>query len=273
MEINLFKVSIESLLSISEPYESNEYKLRPPNPEIYPWSPVDFRSKLKKGEFGNNIGIVWGTTRHNTEGCKHPGYISDSMYILEIIQQIYKINKNVDFKSFLDIDLVDGSIKKEYNDYNFIICGDGEVNCLVSMLMEYIKDAAVIKYDRPNGSFFGYKNHHEDQQKCDSKHNYNNYGVVQFLKNRWNYERFLICVGGVGPIGTIAGLKWLSNVLNDPTKMPNPFVIVKGLEKRYHKDFVGYEKHCEACSIIKQNENVFYEGKISNIEDCIPVWP
>lgn len=237
------------------------------NADFYPYTLGKFKNMFHEKKFGNptKIGIVWGTSRHNPINCKHAGYISDSMYIPEIIQKFQKLNGEVIFNSFLDIDLKDEDI----GEYNFILCGDGEVNCIVTRLLELIGEGLEIKYDMTNGPFFNDKN---------SRVINHMYGVVQILKNPWNEDRFILQLGGIGPIGTVSSLKWLNDKLDITSKVPNsPFVIVKGEEKGYSLDFRGYENHCEKCckveEIIDKEKKVYWKGKISNVTTVVKIYP
>ena len=237
------------------------------NKEFYPYTLSEFKNMLQNKKFGNPtiIGIVWGTSRHNPIYCKHAGYISDSMYIPEIIQKFQKLNSDIVFNSFLDIDLKDEDI----GEYNFILCGDGEVNCIVTRLLEFIGEKLEIKYNMTNGPFFNDNN---------SRVMNHMYGVVQILKNPWNEDRFILQLGGIGPIGTVSSLKWLNDKLDITSKVPDsPFVIVKGEEKRYSLDFRGYENHCEKCckveEIIDNEKKVYWKGKISNVTTAVKIYP
>lgn len=240
------------------------------NKDISPYTLKEFVEVFKKNIFGKptKIGIVWGTTRHKPRECKHPGYISDAMYIPELIQNFQKLNRNVEFKSFLDIDIL--SEPELLKEYNLILCGDGEVNGVVAKLLKFAGDALKIKYKDPTLPFF-------DNKTSRAEHNM--YGVVYVLRNLWaekNRNRFIIFVGGIGPIGTIASIKWLAENLLSSSLPNSPFVIVKGEEKEY-QGFDGYKNHCEyCCKIIEKingEEKVYWEGKISNVSAVLQVYP
>jgi len=255
--------SIEQVFSMSRNRDqSSEVDY---NKCVYPYTPKEFIKRLEKGKFGNDIAIVWGTTRHSPGDCKHPGYISDAMYVPEIIQNIHKLNKNINFKSFLDIDLTD----EDKKNYNFILCGDGEVNYLAKKILDIYSSVNKIKYFQSDGPLY-------DVSQSRAKNNM--HCVIQFFKNPWNKneEKFIIHVGGIGPIGTIAGLKWLSFALdkkNYKSKLPHyPFFTIYGEEKDdYSEKFDGYKNHCKECSIVNEDKNVYYRGKISNVVSFYPI--
>lgn len=187
------------------------------------------------------------------------------MYVPEIIQNINKLNDNMNFKSFLDIDLTDA----EKKNYNFILCGDGEVNYLAKEVLDIYHPVNKIKYLQSDKPFY-------DVSQSRAKNNM--FGVIQFFKNPWNEveEKFIIHVGGIGPIGTIAGLKWLSSALdkrNDTNKLPQyPFFTIYGKEKDdYSEKFDGYKNHCRECSIVNDGEIDYYRSKISNIVSSYPI--
>lgn len=236
------------------------------NRNVYPFTLKEFMKKFRKKEFGKpaKIGVVWGTTRHSPTDCKHAGYISDAMYIPELIQKLQKINREVIFKSYLDIDINEEKLKE----CNFILCGDGEVNYVVSELLKFVEDAIEIKYEESDKPFFMGKT---------SRVKHHMYGVVHLLKNPWNGNRFILHLGGIGPIGTIASFKWLCDMLKESSLPDSPFVVVKGKEKEYPENFNGYEKHCKECCRIKEvidgDEKVYWKGKVSNVTAIIQIYP
>lgn len=235
------------------------------NKDVYPYTLKEFMDKFKRNTFGRptEIWVIWGTTRHKPSDCKHAGYISDAMYIPELIQKFQKLNKNVIFKSALDIDVDEEDLKS----INFILCGDGEVNYIAAKLLDSIGDAIKIKYEKPDKPFFMEKT---------SRVKHHMYGVVHILKNPWarDRERFILQLGGIGAIGTISALKWFSDKLDRLTLLPNsPFAVIKGEEKKYPYEFNGYENHCEYCCRVVEEEGVYWRGKISNVLATIQQYP
>lgn len=255
-------------LDFSRRFEIIQAKNVTYNRDVYPYTLKDFVDKFRRKEFGRptQIGIVLGTTRHSPSDCKHAGYVSDALYIPEIIQKFQKINGEIIFESFLDIDVSENIL----GEYNFILCGDGEVNYIVKRLLDFTGDVVEIKYDESDKPFF---------MKKTSRVKHHIYGVVHVLRNPWNGHKFILNLGGIGPIGTIASLRWLSDKLDDPSLLPSsPFAVVKGEERRYPTELNGYENHCEYCCKVAEEiqgeEKIYWRGKISNVTTTpIQVYP
>lgn len=267
MEINIIKINIGNIIGLSWKFERTKPENVVYNEDVYPWTLREFVNRFKRNVFGRpiKIGIVWGTTRHRPSDCKHAGYISDAIYIPELIQKFFKLNREIVFESFFDIDVTDEILKV----YNLILCGDGEVNYIVTRLLRFVGDAIEIRYEAPDRPFFMEKTSRVKHHMC---------GVVHLLRNPWNKDRFIIHLGGIGPVGTAASLKWLCDKLDDPSLLPeSPFVVVKGEEREYPPKFNGYENHCEHCCKVKEiidgEERIYWRGKISNVAAVIQIYP
>lgn len=233
------------------------------DPEIYPYNLRDFISAFKRKCFGNptEIGVVWGTTRHDSTECKHPGYVSDVLYVPELLIKLFELNKRTVIKSYLDIDIDVKVLQKQ----NFIVLGDGEVNYISSKIAMTLAEASKVKYKSHAEPFFGNQT---------SKGNHNMYGIVHILANPWNSNYFILHMAGIGPIGTLGAIRWFHKTMCRPKSLPNfPIAIVKAEEKEYPPKFNGHLKHCPLCCKVIDKKVVYWEGKISNVTAVVRVYP
>lgn len=236
------------------------------------YSVGEFCDKFKNKDFGNKIAFVYGTSRHETD-CLHPGFVSDALYVPEIIEglrNLYK-NKNLIFKSFLDIDVSD-KIRK---DWNIITIGDGEVNNISCKMLGLCKYETFLEYPDPESPIYDKKggNILEISEK-EARMKYNNIGAIIIGKNPWNkfkeQERFMIYLAGIGPIGTVTSLNYFSKVIaelesRDYTKNFCEMVVA-GIKKEYEKKSMNYKNLCPNCCILKNENNYYYEGELSNVK-------
>lgn len=238
------------------------------NKEVYPYTFGEFAKAVRGRAFGRptRIAIVWGTTRHSPPECKHPAYVSDAMYIPELMQKLQQLDRNIHFHSYLDVDMSE----KVLGECNLVLCGDGEVNYVVARLLSLVGEAVEIRYAEADKPYFMDK---------VSRVKHHMFGVVHLLRSPWNRDRFVIQFGGIGTAGTIASLKWLSDrLLDKPSLLPSsPFIVVKGEEKGYWPEFDGFENHCPYCckdvELVDGVEKGRWSGKISNVSAVVQVYP
>jgi len=177
-------------------------------------------------------------------GAAHPALVSDALFFPEISVELYKVIEGYGYeyeaKSALDIDLeADENLLKE----NMLISGGPLVNSITRRLME--RYGAYLKICFPPESG-GIKVRHRKQEKTLWE-GYEDAGFLSIMKNPWASDegipRIVILCAGNYPVGTVASLRFLLDLIKDPLKREDakidgdevPAHIVKGQKRKYRE--------------------------------------
>ena len=194
--------------------------------------------------------FVFGSGRSGKSA--HVGFITDTINIPEIVLQLAKCAEkdelDIDIKSKFDIDLEREEDKDLLSEYNLLLFGSPNVNCITEKWHDYFQLNLKVRF-LPEHGFMAIFDDIEEHYYHPITKEYKDYGILTMTYNPWAREkgknRLIIILAGIHPVGTIAASYYLldciggeggRNHLQDD-RVPAVIVQALTLEGEYPKKF------------------------------------